>query len=617
MKFFRSALLLLGLCLAPSTVLALVNLDQGQRQIKGVQLLQDYNDPKAYYYVPQFPRLATKEDGTFEFLCMKYVDNAGGASGGLFHALVEFTLPAEVVAELEKELKKDVPAARIIGPVPLMQAVENGEEGMGSFQVISATLTNKEKGGFATSVITSGKAPLSPGSKAVVAAILNQQGATLLWDSLSSPTSDVSVALHAYYEAAVQGYNAKVTADVSTVYQHFSRISNQQKEYSRRQMRKIVDDLQHNGTIKVEVLDRTASLGIKASDMDGILQAVTGKLTELMFDHKTGWAAEPQRETAVEADQIQGRQDRGWFARTFLGADDTKYYTDDQYVLKDRKDVRHNTFSLVLTKNSTIKVPVDTAGNIGGLYSALGKDPRYFRIVNLNDPAFEFRPVHFQIDGDYIDSFQDTINFVTVNFRKVYGGDHPAFTKSLTFTYQDVKAGKTIQDIAFPRLGQNGVDWTEFEYQVRWSVRDAPTVSIPAEAERWIKTKDSAISLVPPFTRRVIEIEADRQLFKDRKMATAVVEFATMLANKPKLQRKTTLRAADAEPVSRVAIYHDRNTPVGLRVSWFSPAGEQKEKLKLLESDFLYITPPAAEPPKPEGGGTPGGSPGGSSGGNP
>ena len=591
---WRAALLLLCACLLPRSASALVNYDTGQRQIKGVQLLQDYNDPNAFYYVPQFPRLSTREDGTFEFLCLKYVSSAGGASGGLFHALVEFTLPPDVVLELEKELKKQVPAARIVGPVPLLPAGEGGEEGMGSFQVVSAVLADKEKGGFATRVITSGKAPLSPNSKAVVAAVLSPQGATLLWDSLSGPTSDVSVSINAYYEAAVQGYNAKITADVSAVYEHFSRVVNVQKDFTRRQLRNVVDDMQRTGTLKVEVFDRTAGTGLKASDMDGILQAVTGKLTELMFDQKNGWAAEPQRETAVETEQIQGRQDRGWFARTFLGAEDTKYYTDDQYVLKKRQDIRRSTFTLTLAKNSTLRVPVNTSGNLGGLYSALGRDPRYFRVVDLADPAFEFRPVHFQVDGEFLDSFNEAVNFVTVNVRKVYGGDQPTFSRSLVFSGAEVAAGKGMQEVSFPRLGRTGADWVEYEYQVRWSLRDAPTVSVPAEPDRWIRSRDAVVALAPPFTRRVVEIEADRQLFKDRRVATAVVEFATLLANKPRIQRRTTLRANDADSVRRVAVYHDRDTPVGLRVSWYSPErGQQGERLRLLDSDFLYLTPPA------------------------
>lgn len=587
----------LGTCVA-APASALVNYDVGQRSIRGVQLLQDYNDPKAYYYVPQYPRLATRADGSLELLCLKYVDGAGGTGGGLLHAMVEFSLPPDVLADLEAELKKQVGGARIVGPVPLMQAVQDGEDGMGSFEVVSAILSNREEGGFTRQLITSGKAPLTPGSRAVVAALLNQKGATLLWDSLTGPTSDVSVAIHAYYEAAVQGYSARVSADMSVVYKHLSAIRNVQQEYTKRQIRKIVDDLQRDGSLKIEVLDRTQSLGIKASEMEGILQVVTDKLTELMFDHTNGWAADPEREVAIEANQIQGRQDRGWFARTFLGADDTKYYTDDQYVLKDRQDVRQNTFSLVLSKSSTIKVPVDTAGNLGGLYKALKEDPRYFRIVNLDDPAFEFRTVHFQVDGGYLDSFSDTINFVAVNVRKTYG-DRPAFTRSLQFTSADIKAGKTIQDVAFPRLGDATKTWTEYEYQVRWSLRDRPTLAVPPQEDKWTRSSDAAISLAPPFLRRVVEIDADRSLFAARGFQTALIEFATVLAGKPRLAGKAVLRAADTEPVMRVSIYTDRNEPVGTRVTWNSPDRKVQGSLEPLTSDYLFLAPPASSAPAP------------------
>jgi hypothetical protein len=570
---------------------ALVNYDTGQRIIDGVQLLQDASDPTAYYYIPQFPRLATKADGTFEFVCLKYVGGSSAANGGLFHALVEFTLPTDVVESLEKKLKQQVPNGRIVGPVPLMQALDNGEEGVGSFQVVSAILANKEKGEFTRSVVTSGKAPLMPGSKAVVAALLNEQGATLLWDSLNGPTSDVSVAIHAYYEAAVKAYNAKVTASVETVYNHFSRIANQQQDFTKRQLRNIVDDLQRTGDLKIDVLDRTAGLGIKADDMAGILQLVTDKLVELMFDHKSGWSADPQRETAVEANQLMGRQDRGWFARTFLGAKDTKYYTDDQYVLKRRTDITRNAFTLTLGKTTTIKVPVDTAGNLGGLYAALKSDRRYFRIVDMNDPAFEFRPVHFQVDGDYVDAFQDSLNFVAVNFRKAYA-DRPAFSKALTFTNADIKAGKTVQDVAFPRLGAEGVDWTDYEYQVRWAIRDGSTVSVPAGDDKWVKARDAAIALTPPFEKRVLVIDADRSQFGPLGIVTAVVEVGTILGGKPRLQRKAILRAGDADATTSVAVYRDRGADTIVRITWHSKSGREEVKTEVLESGYLYLTPP-------------------------
>lgn len=593
-----AALLTWTLCTA--TADAQVHYDTGRRIIDGVQLLQDSSDASAYYYVPQSPRLATRADGTFEFVCLKYVGGKAETNGGLFHALIEFTLPPEVLEPLEQKLKQQVPNGRIVGPVPLLQAVNNGEEGVGGFEIVSAILADKAKGGFTRSMVTSGKAPLMPGSRAVVAALLNEQGATLLWDSLNGPTSDVSVAIHAYYEAVVKAYNATITANVDTVYTHFSRVSNQQQEYTRRQLRNIVDQLQQSGDLKVDVFDRSAGLGIKADDMAGILQVVTDKLVELMFDHKTGWSAEPDRETAIEAGQIQGRQKRGLLSSVFGGAQDTKYFTDDQYVLKRRSDIRRNSFTLTLGKTTTIKVPVDTAGNIGGLYAELKGDSRYFRVVDLADPAFEFRPVHFQVDGGYVDAFKDSINFVSVNVRKLYQ-DRPAFTKPLVFTHDLVKAGKTIQDIAFPRLGAQGTDWTDYEYQVRWSLRDGPTVSVPANETQWTKSSDAAISLTPPFEKRVIDIDADRALFETNGVVTAVVEVGTTLGGKPRLQRQAVLRATDAAPTTVVSVYRDRGSDMIIRVTWHGKNGRTETKTDVLDSDYLQLSPPDLS--KPSGGG--------------
>lgn len=591
--FLRALAAFVVLASAVSRAQALVNYDQGARVVKGVQLLQDASDPKAYYYVPQYPRLATREDGSLEFVCLKYVDAQGGASGGLLHALVEFTLPEDLRAQVEAELKKSVGDARVMGPVPLLEAAKDGEEGTGSFEVVSAVLSSKGEGGFTRSSVASGRAPLTPGSRAVVAAILSPQGATLLWNSLTGPTSDVSVSVHGYYEAMVQGYNARVTAEVSTVYEHFSQLANGQSGFSRRQLRDVMDQLHRNGTLKVEVLDRSAGVGIKSDDMQGILQLVTDKLTTLMFDDSAGWSRDPERETAVERGQVQGRQSRGFLGRLFKGSGDQSYVSDDQWVLKKRRDVRQNTFTLVLTKNATVRVPVHTSGNLGGLYQQLADDPRYFRIVNLADPAFEFRPVYFQLDGEFLDAFQDAINFVSVNFRKTYSGQ-PAFTKSIQMSRADLEAGRTTQNVAFPRLGQSGGDWTQYEYQVRWSLRGGPTLSVPARADTWIRTSDAAIALTPPLQRRVVEIEADRQLFKDRGFATAVVEFAVLQAGKPKLERKALLRATDAAPTTKVSLYVDKDSPVAWRVSWHSASGSREGKLQVLESDYVFVTPPTA-----------------------
>lgn len=580
----------------PAGSVALVQYDKGARTINGVQLLQDAFDENVYYYLPQYPRLATKDDGeTLEFLCVKYVGQEDDGNGGLFHALIEFTLPDAEVAALEAALEKELPNAELRGPVQLLQAGEDGAEGVGGFRIVSATLSDTEPGGFARSVISSGRAPLTPGSKAVIAAMLSPEGATVLFDSLSAPTSDVSIALTAYYEAKVEGYSAHVSAETEAVYKHYSRVGNMQKRFTKRELRQITDSMVRSGDIKVEVFDRSDSLDMDASGMQSLLDLVTSKMTDLMFDATTGWTAAPAKEVAVGSNQIRGRQERGIVAKWFAGEGNPEYITDNQYVLKNRTDIQRNTFNVYLNQSTSIKIPVDTAGNLGGLYEGLKEDDRYFRVVNLVDPAFERRNVQFQVDGEYLDSFSDTVNFVAVNFRKPSKGN-PTVSKSLLFTNEDILSGRAMKEVWYPRLDDGTDEWRDFEYQVRWSVRDRPTLMVPKQEDEWLKSRDSAISLVPPFQKRTIEVETDLDLLAESGIVTAILEFAAPLAGKNKLQRKATIRYTDADPARTVSLYHDRDEPVAWRVTWYTPEGSVKSAPAGLNSEYLFLVPPAIIP---------------------
>src|SRR3954464_10037129 len=99
MKLFLFAIVCLFLA---ARAAAIIKYDEGALFINGVTLLQDRENPKDYYYLPQYPRLATKEDGTLEFLCIKYIGEKAEGNGGLFHALIEFSLPADLITSITK-----------------------------------------------------------------------------------------------------------------------------------------------------------------------------------------------------------------------------------------------------------------------------------------------------------------------------------------------------------------------------------------------------------------------------------------------------------------------------------------------------------------------------------
>ena len=591
----RPSVIFFSLLLCWSNLFALVKYDEGRLQIDGIQLLQDNEDPTAYYYIPQYPKLATKEDGSFEFLCIKYIGQGGAeTNGGLFHALVEFSLPAEVVAELEKKLQDIVKNGKIVGPVPLQQVMDDGESGLARFKVVSSILSDVEgETAFTRSIITSGHAPFLPGSKAAIAAKLSQEGATLLWESFQGATSDVSVTLQGYYEAAVKGYNAVVNAEMSTVYEHYSRIFSQQEGYTKRQLRKISDELVQNQVLDIEVFDRSKALGIKADDMEGILNVITDKLVEIMFDAESGWAQKPEKETAVEQGQIEGRQKRGWFSRVFGGARDEKYVTDDQFVLKKREDIRVNKFYLNLSKSTTLKVPVYTSGNLGGLYDALGEDEKYFRVVNLDDPDFQKREIHFQVDAEFAESFKDILNFVSVSFKKSYGEGENDVTNDLIIKKDDLENGTSFKTISYPRLGRTDSDWLKYEYKISWSLKGSEKViKIPKTENKWLSSIEPAVSLTPPFRKQRVEIDADRALFQETGVRSATVRFFVILDGKAQHQKTVLLRVGDAENSSSIALYHDTKEPILYQVSWYTSKGQVKEIPKELIEDYLFLVPP-------------------------
>ena len=57
-------------------------------------------------------------------------------------------------------------------------------------------------------------------------------------------------------------------------------------------------------------------------------------------------------------------------------------------------------------------------------------------------------------------------------------------------------------------------------------------------------------------------------------------------------QRKAILRAGDADATTTVAVYRDRGADTIVRITWHSKSGREEVKTEVLESGYLYLTPP-------------------------
>lgn len=589
---------------------AQVKYQEGSLVVDGVTLLQDHKDENKYYYLPPYPRLSTNKNGDLEFLCIKYVGDNDSASGGLFHALLEFTLDPEYVAELQEKLKiKKGDKAIIAGQIPLLEFTTDGEYGIGGLKVISAVLSDTtDENSLTQQLVTSGHAPLYPGSKAAIAANLNKHGATLLWSTLEMPTSDVSISISAYYEAVTLGYNATVKASMNSVYDHFSRLENKQQEYTRNQLRHIVDEMVNDKTIEINVLD--AGRGEDGDKfMNEILQIVTDKLTTIMFDMEAGWSKLPEKEVAVEEGQIPGRDkdskaDAGVkilktiFSFGLAKHKRTKpyYITDNQFVLKKRTDIRKEEFALYLNKQTVIKVPVYTSGNLGGLYEQFKDNKKYFRVVDLNDAVFQERDITFQIDGSYVEAFKDIVNYGMVKFRKNYTG-HPTFSSELNFTYNDIKQENSIREITYKRLGETGKDWEQYEYQIVWHLQKADEpMRMPKDPDSWIQSDDPMHALKPPFEKKVVAFEINPDLFEQCNVQTVLVKVAAAINKKPQRLPDIKFRSGNETEIE-VAVFSDPgDNDIQYQIVYYhKEKGEIEVEPQLLKNDYVYLRIPPKE----------------------
>jgi hypothetical protein len=565
--------------------------DEGRLEINGIQLFQDSENSNAYYYVPPYPRISVLDNGDFEFLCTKYVGvNGKESSGGLFHVLVQFSLSKEELRDLEKKLKEKFPKAMIMGPVPM--AEDEDRKDASGFRIVSTLLNTQSDNRFTTNLISSGRAPFLPGSKAAIAAHLTPDGATLLWDSFSGTTSDVSIVVEGFFRAKVKAYKATVRANLELVYNHFSTFKNVQSGFTRDQATEVLDSLCQSGMIEIDVADLSAGLDVKTDAYQNILNIITEKVVSQMFDVNSGWAKMPARESAAQPSDLKERYQRGAFVRFFAGDGSQEYIPDDQLVLKKRTDIRSFHFFLDLNQSTVIKVPVYSAGNIRGFYNEYKDDKRYFRVVDMNDPDFQLREIHFQVDGSFIPSFGEIIDQVSVLVQKDYPGESShSYTGTLLFSKPVIDSGKVIQSLSYQRLGDRTEDWLSYKYKVGWKFIGVDSLITTPEKD-WVKANLSSVSLQPPLSRTDIEIGIDKQLLEQQGIQSVRIRFASILFKKPYKGKAVVIRASDANEALKATVYHDKDQPVVYQINWYTNKATLQDDLKVLDDDYLFLVPP-------------------------
>lgn len=239
-------------------------------------LFRDLTDEKAYYYVSDRPRLATAADGKPEISFLRWVENKRtgpgeaeareGDGGGIVHALVTLGITTEQIQRAQAELQSQRPGARVRGPVMYKQ---------GTFGLVS---TFKDpKGGLVEQVVGLGKAPLLDGEKAAVSFQLTKRGAQILWESIQTPTPDISFT----FEMELAGFRpparAILEADFDQIYKHKSFAAAFASTHLGAEIEATFDDLRRTGGIKLTEIGTDA-------EMHTLIQTAYSSISRIMFE---------------------------------------------------------------------------------------------------------------------------------------------------------------------------------------------------------------------------------------------------------------------------------------------------------------------------------------------
>ena len=460
---------------------------------------------RRYYYLPVGLRLAARPDGTPEFLFLKFTteqaSGPGAVSGALMHFLMEWGLTPKQEQELLGKLKAKYPDAELLGAVPMEV------EGEGSFQIVSATMSDKNLAG---SVVTSGKAPLVPGGRAAAASRLGNEGAQLMAATFEKGRSiaDLSIALNYTYQTLMPAAKGRVVVDWSRLEREFKQLS---AEYSRRrtgrtttrflgvaigssstyaytynEMREEYDFLLEKEVIKVDFDELVADERV-AKIRDAFFQFFVNNMAQTVKEEP------PPPPSDKEKD----------------GSPDIKYGSRYQYKQTSIKSAyarRTQTFDL--NYRLAVRRPFQIVGNLASWYDAVKDNPKCVSAVNLNDPFFQHRDINFIVDLDAKDIFEQAVNYVTVNVRKRRSTGN-AFADRVTIDSKYLKEKGVAATVTYARGEDSDPD--TYEYQSQWSVRGG---KVYPPNPPWVKGSWEGVTLSPPVAMRTIEVEGDLAAMK-------------------------------------------------------------------------------------------------------
>jgi hypothetical protein len=498
-------------------------------QVAGVTLFGSRTDPHAWYYLPDEPRIATDVAGRPEFSLVKYTSPAeatGGGThgitaadgGGVLHFLSTYGVEPARLSRAEQALREleGREDDRIVGPIQYRS---------GSFALVS-TVAGVD-GGMARRVSGTGPAPLLEGGKAAVSVGLTPEGATFLERSLEMENPDISLAFSMEMEGYRSPYEADLIVDWDRIWSHHELEARVKVSFVGLEVDMLLDEMVTSGAIRVEVKGESSS-------MEPLLDAAYAKVTDMLFDQASPEEAERDEldDIGQVVDQVVGSVRRST-VDIFAG-----------YQLSKKR--RSGTARISLRQQRAEPLFILLTGNVGPLVREWRDDERFFRAINLEDPAFRNREVTFSFDGDARD-FAKVVNHLVVQLRKNHGDGSQTTRESMLDPRVLADENNRIVFAYGWADEPDQPSWLTYDWRAVWSFRGGRT-----HDTGWQSADAFAIALRPPYEVRTVFFDGEPDALEAHGVRSVLARIEWDFLGEQKSERLTLRRGRWSEEVELV-----------------------------------------------------------------
>lgn len=189
--------------------------------------------------------------------------------------------------------------------------------------------------------------------------------------------------------------------------------------------------------------------------------------------------------------------------------------------------------------------------NIGGFGKAMLNDKGHFRIINLDDPAYDQREILVQLDGQDAEDFNQFVNFVAVSLRKKHQ-DGSTTVRELKIDKSNFIGSSNNFRMVYGNKGDSDRDqWLSFDYRIVWSLHGGLV-----HDSGWQEYTDGSyvITVGAPYQYREVTVDADPEMLADRDVRLVTLTFRSSLFGKDQTQQ-VTFKTSGAGSLSQIIKY--------------------------------------------------------------